>query len=145
MAELPTLFLAAHCTSIGEIRELNLTEEDELIFQPGFLPLSVLCQVIVGRPVAEQTELQFIDGPPDPVVDEGFQLFRIADEVVQRLTTSTLPQDRNTVASWLEGLNSLGQTNHDSAAFATALAELTRLAQRGQSTGKCLFVSVLYR
>lgn len=143
MAELPTLFLAAHCTCIAEVPSPPNT--DELIFEPGFLAFEALCQVLVDGPLNEPHPLQLIDGPRDPVVDEGFQLFRINDNLVRRLASSTAEADRLTLAHWFETLRSEFRTTHELSLLGPALSELTALARRGESSGKALFLLVLFR
>ena len=74
MIEVPRLILAAHSLSRLEALPRDAADADHLLFEPGVLALELLCQVVTSCPVSEQTALEHLDGPPDPVVDEGFQL-----------------------------------------------------------------------
>jgi len=150
MIETPELFLAADCSSLADVREVSRNPFDSLLFEPGFPAFQVLCAVVMGTQPAKWSNddsglLKYLDGPPDPMADEGFQLFRVADEVTRRLAQLTRESTADIVAAWLHATRSCGFPAGEPAAIDAALVALASLARRGQESGRALFVIVLYR
>jgi hypothetical protein len=143
MVETPFLFLATRCVSLLDARQKDIADMDSLFFEPGFPALQVLCEVVTGRQVSEQTAWEPIDGPPDPEADEGFQLFRMTDEVVRRIAGIAFQEQCDTAAIWAERLQKAGR--NEPSTLTTALAGLTNLARRGESSDKAVFLKVLFR
>ena len=146
MVEMPRLFLAARCASLLEARRNDVADTDLLPFEPGFLALQVLCEVVTGRQVTEENAWERVDGPPDPIVDEGFQLFRLTEGVVRRIAGIALQEECDVATIWAERLQKVGQVGRpEPSALTTALAGLTNLARRAERSGKAVFLKVLFR
>ncbi|MBL8800301.1 MAG: hypothetical protein JNM56_40850 [Planctomycetia bacterium] len=140
MAEIPTLFIAPHCTNLAEARRYERQAgQDTLVFAPGYFVLHGLYSCVAGQPEAE---LVLIDGPPDPRVDEGFQLLRMAPEVVRRLAKLTAADERELAAKCIRSLGSLAP---DAAAIRDGVSQLVKLARRAELQRGFVFVTVLFR
>lgn len=143
--ETPILFLAPSSASLAGCPGRNTAHEDMLLFEPGFLALTILCQVLADRPAAERTALQFIDGPLNPELDEGVQLFRITDDVVHLLSRQASHPGDDVLPCWLEELGAYGQATPPMTPLTNALAQLAQVARHGERSSRGLFVKVLFR
>jgi len=156
MTEVPVLFLAIDCSSVGEARPYDLSDTDRLSFTPGLLALDLLCGIVTGSqlaflsPNAALRSWVYVDGPPDPDIDEGFQLYRVKAEVARKLSELSHEEVAATAEDLLRELQRDGaawhaQTWHERPALMAAITQLAELARRGQIAGKPLFVTVLFR
>lgn len=140
MAEIPTLFIAPHCTSLAETRRYERqASEDTLEFAPGYVVLHVLYALAAGSPEAE---LVLIEGPPDPRIDEGFRLLRMVPAVVRRLACLSSADERELLATCAKRLGTLAP---DAAVLGDGLAQLVRLARRAELQRNFIFITVLLR
>lgn len=140
MAEIPTLFIAPDCTNLAEARHHERPAGKEaLVFAPGYFALHSLYAAVAGQPNAEMV---LIDGPPDPRSDEGFQLLRMAPEVVRRLAKLTDAEERELASKCARSLGSLAP---DAAALGDGLSQLVKLARRAEAQHGFVFVTVLFR
>jgi hypothetical protein len=149
MFETPDLFVADEASVSGE--KWRRSENWEMSsFEPGYVALCIVCAVVDGHPRpgfwtdSSPNPVEYVDGPPDPSLDEGFQLHRISGDTTKNLAALDREGIRETVESWRSEL-----AKHPSAAndddLERALNELNRLATDAVESGKAVFVHVLVR
>jgi hypothetical protein len=149
----PHVFLAARCSNFDEARARDLPEADQLCFEPGFPALVMLCRFVADRQAPTEwgdlssRPLLYLDGPPDPVVDEGFQLFQVPELVVRKFAELATAGIEECVTAWEQRLGDVDTAllGHGSPLGVESLTQLAELARRGLSSSKALFVTVLFR
>ena len=151
MIETPELFLAADCPDCAAYRRADLAESDRLSFEPGFPALNILCLLLTGRLVTDWLKrqpdgpLEYVDGPPDPDSQEGFQLSRLSAAVVGHLAGLTVDGRETTAAGWQAELVRLGLAGPDPSVGTVALARLAAFARRAGRESKSLYSLALVR
>jgi hypothetical protein len=146
-----TLFLASPETAhIGARAEVP--EADQLSIGSFFTtPLALLYSLAIGQPVHLRFDrhsaapFQFLDGPPNPEFEEGFQLYRVADDFARWLRNLSAEQIEQYSQDWLRETQRLGCRPRDQAEARDLLARMARLAVRGYEANRPLFLEVLVR
>jgi len=145
------LFLATECRDLGEARLHEVPQEEQLAFEPGLLPLQLLCGGASGSSAGMDANvcafdpLLFVDGPPQPEVDEGFQLFRVAEPMMEHLRNMEPGCAEKAAAMCVGEMERQGYPAGEVASLAEAVARVGELARRGRESGKSIFVRVLFR
>ena len=148
--ETPLLFLATPGSArIGAWR--YVPEADRLPFAPGLSAFKVLCGVVTGSSLSvvwahpSTDPLQYLDGPANPVIDEGVHLYRLLDAVAEQIGNLRPSELGSIAASWLRELDRQGCGQQDLPTLTAALEEVVTLAGRGKHLDKALFVEILFR
>lgn len=94
----------------------------------------------------ELVGMEYIDGPPNPQIDEGFQLFRLTSDAIDALAAIPSAMVPDIACRWRasleEYLRSIGEVPEDLEGLVSRASEMAR---EGKRTGKAMFVRVLYR
>jgi len=127
-------------------------EADRLPFDFGLLALSLLLDLVSAKPESSvdddcvSSSLVLILGPPDTVIDEGFQLFRIAKDVTGKLAELTANEIIEAACEWHRKLAEKRLSDQpEQSVLQNALIKLNGLARRAEATKKSLFVEQLFR
>lgn len=142
--ETPWIFVAPAGTTIRSAPAFFDGANDQMTFEPGMMGFEALATQLSAVPSRGRTALDYRDGPADPELDEGVQLFEIRPDVVEKLAGLTVDTNAraNILANWEDiELPRLAP----SLELAPVLDRLIELARQAKSATRSLYVSVLFR
>lgn len=148
MSEVLQLVLAADVASVGELRRFGEADADATPFEPGLFALRVLGASILGNPSPlddAEAGLLTVDGPPDPVRDEGVFLYRLSDPVVETIATWTQDGRREAAERWSSAIARYDAPRGGLARLGPPLYALADLAKMAVQSGKKIYVRKLER